>query len=74
MKAGVTWVIIGYLSWLLMLVAIFIIKPLWLLHCNEALKNQLSVKIAPSKSEFSIGGTTLGQLSLITFMARATSP
>ncbi len=62
------WAIIVYLSWLLILSAIFIVKPLWLLHWNEALKNQLSVKIAPSKSEFSIG-IPLGYLSLITLMA-----
>ena len=53
---------------LLILSAIFIVKPLWLLHWNEALKNQLSVKIAPSKSEFSIG-IPLGYISLITLMA-----
>ena len=67
-ESWVIWVIIAYLSWLLILSAIFIVKPLWLLHWNEALKNQLSVKIAPSKSEFSIG-IPLGYLSLITLMA-----
>ena len=65
----VIWAIIVYLSWLLILSAIFIVKPLWLLHWNEALKNQLSAKIPLYKSEFSIGGITLGHLSLITFMA-----
>ena len=67
-ESWVIWVIIAYLSWLLILSAIFVVKPLWLMHWNEALKNQLSVKIAPSKSEFSIG-IPLGYLSLITFMA-----
>ena len=67
-ESWVIWAIIVYLSWLLILSAIFIVKPLWLLHWNEALKNQLSVKIAPSKSEFSIG-IPLGYLSLITLMA-----
>ena len=63
-----TWVIVAYCIWLPILLAIFVVNPLWLLHCNEALKNQLSVKIAPSKSEFSIG-IPLGYLSLITLMA-----
>ena len=61
-------VIVAYCIWLPILLAIFVVNPLWLLHCNEALKNQLSVKIAPSKSEFSIG-IPLGYLSLITLMA-----
>ncbi len=64
-ESWVIWAIIAYLSWLLILSAIFIVRPLWPLHWNEALKNQLSVKIAPSKSEFSIG-IPLGYLSLIT--------
>jgi len=64
----VIWAVITYLSCLLVLSAIFIVKPLWLLHWNEALKNQLSVKIAPSKSEFSVG-IPLGYLFLITPMA-----
>ena len=67
-ESWVIWVIIAYLSWLLILWAIFIVKPLWLMHWNEALKNQLSVKIAPAKSEFSIG-IPLGYLSVITLMA-----
>ena len=67
-ESWVIWVIIAYLSWLLILWAIFIVKPLWLLHWNEALKNQLSVKIVPSKSELTIG-MTLGYLLLITLIA-----
>ena len=67
-ESWVIWAIITYLSCLLVLSAIFIVKPLWLLHWNEALKNQLSVKIALSKSEFSVG-IPLGYLFLITPMA-----
>ena len=67
-QSWVTWVIVAYCIWLPILLAIFFVKPLWLLHWNEALKNQLSVKIAPSKFELSIG-IPLGYLSLITLMA-----
>jgi HEAT repeat protein len=50
-----TYAVILPALWLLVLLVVFLAKPLWLLNWAEALKDQLSVKIKPGNTEFSLG-------------------
>jgi HEAT repeat protein len=51
----VAWALTLYVIWLLVVFAVFLIKPLWLLELNELLKDQLSIKIKPGGIESSVG-------------------
>ena len=63
-----TWAVILVLAWSVFIFAIFLVKPLWLLRWNEALKDQLSVKIKPADIELSLG-IPVGYVSLIRVFA-----
>jgi HEAT repeat protein len=63
-----TWAVILIAGWLFFLFAVFLVKPLWLLHWNEALKDQLSIKAKRSDVELSLG-IPLGYVSLIRLLA-----
>jgi HEAT repeat protein len=63
-----TWAVILPAGWLVFLFAVFLVKPLWLLHWNETLKDQLSIKAKRSDVELSLG-IPLGYVSLIKVFA-----
>ena len=63
-----TWAVIIPLTWSVIIFAIFLAKPLWLLRWNEALKDQLSVKIKPGEYELSLG-IPLGYVTLVRLLA-----
>ena len=58
-----TWAVILPAGWLLILFVVFLVKPLWLLHWNEALKDLL-----PTIKELPLG-IPVGYASLIGLMA-----
>lgn len=63
-----TWVTILYSGWFVVLLAVFVVKPLWLLRWNESLNDQLSVKVKVHETELSLG-IALGYVTLIRLFA-----
>jgi HEAT repeat protein len=62
------WAVVLYAGWLVLLLAVFLAKPLWLLRWSDALKDQLSIKIKPGNHELSVG-VPIGYVSLIRLVA-----